>query len=43
MISSDLVFIREIPEDKITDEVINQYSAKGCTIVYKTDSIEVWG
>lgn len=39
----DKVFIREIPESKITDEVIKQYEEKGCVVVYKTDSIEIWG
>ncbi len=43
MDTSNLVFIRDIPESKITDELVNQYIAKGCTIVYKTDSIEIWG
>ncbi len=35
-------FIREIPVNKITDELVQEYEAKGYKIVYKTDSIEIW-
>jgi hypothetical protein len=36
-----MTFLREIPADKVTNEVLSldQY---GFTLVYKQDSVEVW-
>lgn len=35
-------FIREIPESKITDKVINDLTNYGFTLIWKTDSVEIW-
>ena len=35
-------FIREVPADKITDKMIQDYEARGFKIVYKDDSVEIW-
>lgn len=43
METTSLVFIREIPENKITDEILKQYEGKGFKIVYTNDSVEIWG
>lgn len=34
-------FIREIPEDKITNEQINNLEQFGFTLVWKFDSVEI--
>lgn len=35
-------FIREIPADKLTQEIIDDYIKRGFELVYKEDSVEVW-
>lgn len=35
-------FLREIPESKITQAVINNLEQWGFTLIWKTDSVEVW-
>ncbi len=35
-------FIREIPENKIADKVINDLTQYGFTLVWKFDSVEVY-
>ena len=35
-------FIREIPINKLTDEILNDYIKRGFEIVWKEESIEVW-
>lgn len=35
-------FVMEIPEDKITNELLTDYDSKGCTIKWKEDSVEIW-
>ena len=35
-------FIREIPEVNITDNVINNLTQFGFTLVWKENSVEVW-
>lgn len=35
-------FIREIPESKITQKIVDDLSQFGFTLVFKEDSIEVW-
>lgn len=34
-------FIREIPEEKITNEVLN-LEQFGFTLIWRNDSVEVW-
>ena len=38
-----MVFIREIPEAKLTDEVLAQYAGPEYKIVYEESSVVVWG
>ena len=35
-------FIREIPIDRLTDAILNDYIARGFEIVWTDNSIEVW-
>ncbi len=35
-------FIREIPESKVTQAVVNNLEQEGFTLVYTRDSIEIW-
>lgn len=35
-------FVREIPESKINEKVINDLEQFGFTLVWKTDSVEIW-
>lgn len=35
-------FIREIPIEKITDKVVEDYERRGLKLVYKEESVEVW-
>lgn len=35
-------FIREIPESKIVRREINDLEQFGYTLVWKTDSVEIW-
>lgn len=37
-----MVFIREIPEEKITQQIVDNLDQFGFTLVYTQDSIEVW-
>lgn len=35
-------FVREIPEQHIINNVINDLEQSGLTLVWKRDSVEVW-
>lgn len=35
-------FIREISIEKLTQEMVDDYTNRGFEIVYKDDSVEVW-
>lgn len=35
-------FIREIPIDKMTDEILKYYEEKGFTVEYTDDSVVIW-
>lgn len=35
-------FIREIPETKINEKMINDLEQFGFTLIWKIDSVEVW-
>jgi hypothetical protein len=35
-------FIREIPESKITQTVINNLEQWGFTLIWRVDSVEIW-
>lgn len=37
-----MTFIREIPTERITDAIIKDYEARGFTIIWKEDSVEIW-
>ena len=37
-----MIFIREIPAEKITDEQIKYYEERGFKLVWKEDSVEIW-
>lgn len=37
-----MTFIREIPEAKVTDNLVLELEQFGFTLVYTGDSIEVW-
>lgn len=35
-------FVREIPENRITERSINDLEQYGFTLIWKQDSVEVW-
>lgn len=37
-----LTFIREIPSDKITDQMVKDYENRGFVLKWLDDSLEIW-